>query len=174
MGERNERSRPKSAPMPATEVQRRREAIAYARQLRSANLFVWAEHWERWANGSPNEPQPPNYHTDNVEQDPRTKTYSGTLRSPMGDDQYYVFMNREANRNFSTTGFRAGGGNGSQCVASCEGCAEDVGPKQDEITNAELGQMLDNKGHPALLLKKLRDLQQRFPEYYKRPDGSLL
>ena len=104
------RSKPK--PLSEDELRQRREGEKAARMWESQGLYVWAEHWRKWAVSPVGTPQPPNYHTRPTFEDPRTKMYAGmtggfkgphrnietkdgTLESNMGYDNYIRWRDKD-------------------------------------------------------------------------------
>jgi len=151
------------------DLQRKNEALKFSRQLLASGLYVWAEQWEKWANGPLDAPQPPNYHNEslivNGAADPRTKTFQKSIRSQLiTDAAYYHWLARSSRTHPSTTGFKAGGGCGTKSTVEGER------PRYvEEKSNAELGLIRDsNTGYPAQLIKKLQDLRKKYPELYAK------
>jgi hypothetical protein len=156
------RKQKKTAHVYTREYQERMEATTYAHRLRSQGLYAWADNWDNYAKSPAGTQKPPNYHNvpamiADGSTDPRMKTYPGTIYSQFGgdDQQYETFMDRVTN----PMGSLGGGGDGNIV-------------QQREKTNAELGQILDAKGRPYLLLKKLGELRKEYPEIYYRPKNQ--
>jgi hypothetical protein len=143
------------------EYQDKVDAAKYANQLRSQKLYGWADNWERYSKSPAGTPKPPNYHNNPSSfsagsTDPRMQMYPHTIFTQYGGDvdEYNRVMNR-----VPTSAHLGGGGCGHSTIFN------------QEKSNAELGQVLDAKGHPSQLIKKLNDLRKKYPAIYGHPKG---
>ena len=164
-GSQNNRKNKKYSEHWTRDAQERAEAIKYARHLRSQGLYAWADNWDRYAKAPQGTPKPPNYHYtpssfSDGSTDPRMNTYPGTIYNQFGGDdkEYSKFMSKVTN----PTGTLNSGGCGYSSI-----------DPNLEKSNAELGKILDAKGRPYLLLKKLGELRNKYPQIYYHPNSQV-
>lgn len=179
---------------PVARAQQRREGEDAARHWESMGLYIWADHWRRWAISPVGTPRPPNYHAGIAHlggasaSDPRSKLYpgyngeKGSLEAFMGQDHYQKWLNkdkRKADRQASPYSendllYDSDGKpvmeNGKPVrildKLRMQGVAEKIA-QSNESSLCELGKATNEKGHPYLLIRKLKELRDAYPEFYK-------
>ena len=153
----------------------RRECEKTARQFKAQGYYPWAEQWERYGK-NPDGPYPECTH-EQLKAMFMWKNGKGEMG--FDDVAYQKMLNRGSDRGCSSVGVDVGVGAPKTTYAA----------KKDEMTNAQLGEILSGhcehmrkgrschcggKGHPEQLIAKLRRLQEKYPEIYKKSPNLVM
>lgn len=142
-----------------------RECLKTARMWESQGLYPWADQWKRYAK-NPDGEYPKCLHED-LKKGMFTYTDRNTGIETVDYEGYQRLLNKGSGR----FGKEPCWGGGHRTFSPDE-------PRRDELSNAELGEIReedprkrDGKTHPMRLIAKLKELQKKYPEIYKKDDN---